>query len=164
MRVEQLMSSGAASCRADENLSVAALRMWDNDCGVLPVVDDGGHVQAVITDRDICMATALKGKAPAEIKVAAVVNGPAYACSVDADSSEVLELMRDRQVRRLPVIDREGRLCGVISLNDLVLAARAVPGTQPTPTYRDVMDSLQGVCAHRSLPATLESETAPLSA
>ncbi len=155
MRVEQLMSSPPLTCRVTDGLGEVAWRMWDGDCGVLPVVDDGNHVQAMITDRDICMAASLTGRAPTDLRVADVVHGPVYACSIDADASEALEQMRDHQVHRLPVLDREGRLCGLISLNDLILAADVAAGAESRPTYRQVVEALQGVGRHRPRPAAV---------
>ena len=62
MKVSQLMTKDVATCRADEPVSRAAQIMWDHDCGCVPVVDDAGHIQGMITDRDICMAAFTQGK------------------------------------------------------------------------------------------------------
>lgn len=147
MKVRELMSQDVAVCSPNDNLAAAAMRMWNHDCGVLPIVEDG-HLRGMITDRDICMALTLKEQKPSAVKVAEVVNGPLYSCSPEMDAAEALKIMRDHQVHRLPVLD-DGRLAGVVSLNDLALAAREVAGIEQRPTYREVVDSFQGICAHR---------------
>ena len=147
MKIKDVMSRDVATCTPQDNLATAAIRMWNRDCGVLPIVDDG-RVRGMLTDRDICMALALKGQKPAAVNVAEVVNGPVYGCSLDTEVAEALAIMHDRQVHRLPVLD-DGRLAGVVSLNDLALAAREVAGVEQRPTYRQVVDSLQGICTHR---------------
>jgi CBS domain-containing protein len=147
MKVRDVMSEDVFICNPDDNLATAALRMWNHDCGVLPVVERG-RVRGVITDRDICMALALKGQPPAAVRVAEVIAGPAVSCVPGTDVAEALEIMRDHQVHRLPVVE-DGRLAGLVSLNDLALAAGAVQGIDRRPTYREVVDALQGICAHR---------------
>jgi len=69
MRVEQLMNQPVHTCRRTDSLNRAAQLMWDNDCGVLPVVDDRGLLAGVITDRDICMASYTQGRSLLELVV-----------------------------------------------------------------------------------------------
>ncbi|HUP51607.1 MAG TPA: CBS domain-containing protein [Longimicrobiales bacterium] len=65
--------------------------------------------------------------------------------------SDALALMREHRVRRLPVVE-EGRLVGIVSMNDLVLGAAPTAGKAGRPTFKEVMHSLQGICAHRPRP------------
>jgi CBS domain-containing protein len=127
-------------------LAAAAKLMWDGDCGFLPVVDAAGTVAGVLTDRDICMATATRRLLPEHISAAQVMTSPVHACLEDDTLGDVLEVMKKSQVRRLPVIDANGRLRGVISMNDIVLARPAVPA-------KDIVSALAGICAHRHLEA-----------
>ena len=69
MLVQELMTHPAITCHVNDALSDAAQKMWDHDCGVLPVVNDEGKVTGMITDRDICMAALTQGRALHEILV-----------------------------------------------------------------------------------------------
>jgi CBS domain-containing protein len=141
------MTEELKTCRPETNLAAAAMEMWSGDCGFLPVVEDG-RLRGVITDRDICMAVATKHRDAAEIKVAEVMQGPAFTCAPGDSVEEAMATMRDRQVRRLPVVD-DGRLRGILSLNDLALAADGDVAAKRVPG-REVLRTLQGICAHQA--------------
>jgi CBS domain-containing protein len=150
MKVKEIMTPDAATCSTSDDLSTAAMRMWNQDCGVLPVTDDG-RIRAVITDRDICMALLFRGERPAAITVGEVIGGhDLYSCSPEDDVLQALKTMHDRQIRRLPVLE-DGRLRGLLSINDVVLAARE-PAVARGLTPSDVIDALQGICAHSEVP------------
>lgn len=151
MKVKELMTPDVVTCSSHDSLAHAAMLMWNRDCGVLPVVV-GGRVEGVITDRDICMALFLKGERPAAVKVAEVVHGKVHSCAPDDDVAQALAIMRDNEVRRLPVID-DGALCGLLSINDVVLAAAETGGEERRPTCSEVVDTIRAVCVHRPLPA-----------
>lgn len=123
MKVEQLMSRNVITCLAHDTLATAAGRMWDLDIGSLPVVNEDGAVMGMITDRDICMAAYTQGTALCEIPVARAMSKETYSCGPAADVTEAEEIMRTRQVRRLPVVSALGQLVGIVSLNDLARAA-----------------------------------------
>lgn len=145
MKVKEIMMSNPVTCSPSDSLASVAQKMWDNDCGILPVVVDD-LVQAVITDRDICMALTFKGAPPSEVFVFDVIQGHGvFGCSPDTDARDALKIMRDRRVHRLPVMD-DGKLEGILSMNDVVLVAREAKGDGPT--YADVVDALQGICGH----------------
>jgi predicted transcriptional regulator len=133
--------------------------MWDNDCGTLPVVADGGHVIGMITDRDICMATALNRRAPGKMAVGEVVTGKVFACSPEDDVREALKTMQHEGIRRLPVVKPDGTLSGIVSMNDVVLKAQeAVDGKAPELSYADVVSTFKGICAHHQLTPIPEQE------
>jgi CBS domain-containing protein len=150
MRVEEIMTRNPLTCAPDEHAGTAAWRMWDADCGFLPVVRESRLV-GVVTDRDIAMALALRGRRAEDLRVAEVQQGDGSlaVCRPQESVSEALATMRDRRVRRLPVVE-DGKLAGVVSMNDLVLAAAASSGRSGRPTFKEVVQSLQGICAHRS--------------
>jgi CBS domain-containing protein len=94
--------------------------MQENDCGVVPVVDATGHVVAMLTDRDICMA-ALVGRRPLyELQVESACSKSLFVVHPRDSIKFAEEMMREHQVRRVPVIDDDGGLVGVLSLSDLV--------------------------------------------
>lgn len=124
MRVADLMTKDVACCRANESLSVAAKLMWDHDCGAVPVLDDSGErVVGMITDRDICMSTWLRHAAPDAIPVREAMSRSLQSCSPEDSIASAEEAMRRSKVRRLPVLDGQGRIVGIISLADIVRAA-----------------------------------------
>jgi CBS domain-containing protein len=148
MKVQDVMTDEVQTCRPETNLADAAMRMWRNDCGVLPVVADGQKVVGMITDRDICMAAATKHRDPANIRVKEVISGKVYGCSADTEIHEALKIMQRKQVRRLPIVSAEnGTLQGILSMNDIALKAEA--GRKAELTAEDVEGTMRGICAHR---------------
>jgi CBS domain-containing protein len=94
--------------------------MWESDCGCVPVVDAGGKAIAMITDRDICMAAFTQDKPLSQIPVSIAASRTLAAVRED-DTVEAAEaVMRAHRVRRVPVVDADGRVTGVLSVNDLV--------------------------------------------
>jgi CBS domain-containing protein len=122
MKVSELMTKNAATCRPDQPLHLAAQIMWDHDCGCVPVVDDSNAIQGMITDRDVCMAALMQGKSLSEISVGSAMSRAIYGCAHHDDIETAAELMRARQVRRVPVLDEQGRVLGVLSLGDFARA------------------------------------------
>jgi CBS domain-containing protein len=128
MLVESLMTRDPESCRPEASLADAAAIMWRRDCGVVPVTEGDGSVVGIITDRDICMALALGGRLAAEVSVGEAMSRDVQICTPVDDVSEALELMQSRQLRRLPVVGSEGKLVGILSMNDVVLRTRKGKG------------------------------------
>jgi CBS domain-containing protein len=150
MKVEDIMTREVQCCGPDINLAAAAKMMWDSDCGVVPIVNAQGRVMGMITDRDICMAAATKTRPPASITAWETSSGKAITCRPDDDIRAALELMERGKVRRLPVVDEDGTLKGILSLNDLVLAAGEHRGrSAPELSADDVMHTLKAICGHR---------------
>ena len=149
MRVQDVMTRNVRSCQPEATVDQAAMMMWDYDCGVLPVVDDDRRVMGMITDRDIAIAAATRGRLTTQIKVGEVMSGNVFACAEDEDIKSALNTMRREKVRRLPVINYEGRLAGILSINDVVLRAEeARVGRAPEISYEDVMSTLKAICEH----------------
>jgi CBS domain-containing protein len=145
MKTKDVMTREVHTCRPETDLGMAALQMWEGDFGVLPVVTEEGEVVGMITDRDICMATASKNEAPSAIRVEEIMTGLVYSCSAVAEIREALKIMQQRRVRRLPVI-ANGKLVGLLSLNDLALKARSSATSELS--VPDVEETLKEVCAH----------------
>lgn len=146
MKIRDIMTPQPRTCTPETTLAAAAGLMWDTDCGILPVVENGALV-GVVTDRDICIALATRNARAAAMKVGEVSGRTVWTCGPDEDPRVALATMTAHRVRRLPVVDAGGHLVGVISLNDLVL----VGGTAPVRS-KDVVDTLRAICAHH-LPA-----------
>lgn len=123
MKVQEVMSSPAHSCTADTSLAAAAIVMRDYKCGALPVLDEQGRPIGILTDRDICMATAREKRFPAAITVHEVMTPRPLTCFPQTGLAEVVDLMAEHRVRRLPVVDLEGKLVGIVSLSDVAAVA-----------------------------------------
>ena len=103
----------------------------------------------MLTDRDICLAINDDGRLP-EMRVGQIANRPTFRCAEDDDVGDALAVMSDHQVRRLPVVDRRGRLQGILSMNDVVLAARQHPELDGAPSYDQVVQTMRRICEHRT--------------
>ena len=146
MQIKQLMTTNIATCQPETNLAVVAKLMWDRDCGFVPVVDAAGKVAGVITDRDICIASATRRMLPEQITAAqAMRRQPIQTSQPEDPIGNALATMKQFQVRRLPVIAADGTLKGVVSMNDIVLAAQQKEGPAPA----DIVSTLSAICAHR---------------
>jgi len=154
MKVQDIMTSEVQCCSPDTNLAAAAKMMWDSDCGALPVLNVEGKVLGVITDRDICMAAATKNRPPSQITVWETISPRVFTCQPTEDVHVALDLMKREQVRRLPVVDEDGILQGVVCINDLILQAGWPQGKKAAElSTEDVMSTLKGISAHRVLAA-----------
>ena len=150
MKVHDVMTEDVKTCRPETNLAAAAAIMWENDCGALPIVADGEKAIGMITDRDVAIALGTRNMQAAEIPVKEVMSGKLFAASPDDDIHAALKLMRKEKVHRLPVIDSQGKLQGILSLNDVALHAMHPNGkTTPALNYEDVVSTLKAVCEHR---------------
>ena len=152
MNVEDLMTSDVQCCCPDTNLAAAKM-MWDSDCGALPVLNVQGQVMGMVTDRDICMATATKNRPPSEITVWETVSGKAHTCKMSDDVHTAMDLMKRERIRRLPVVDEEGVLQGMVAMNDFILlAGEAKRGKAPAISYEDVVRTMKAISVHRVTP------------
>lgn len=146
MRVQDVMVKAVASCRPDANLAAATALMWEHNCGQLPVVDDQGKVCAVITDRDICIALGTRNQRASELNVRDVICRKAVVCHADDHLRAALKIMARERVRRLPVVDCEEVLVGILSLDDVTLQARHHGDTdRPPVSFEDVMNTLLAI-------------------
>ncbi|MDQ3819356.1 MAG: CBS domain-containing protein [Acidobacteriota bacterium] len=163
MRVKEIMTNEAVTCTPEASLANVAQFMWEQDCGALPVVEDGKGVVGMITDRDICMAAAMSFRPAFEIPVREVITGEVYSCSPETEVTDALKLMREKRVRRLPVVDAEGMLQGILSMNDVVLEAKEAKGKKETtaPTFTEVIETYKALCTHRTLPQVQTEPPAP---
>ncbi|HKE60031.1 MAG TPA: CBS domain-containing protein [Pyrinomonadaceae bacterium] len=149
MKVNEIMTSGVSVCDLNASLADAAKAMWDNDCGILPVMKDGNELVGLITDRDICMGIAMKGRGASTISVEEVMTGEVYSVREDDDLHRALEMMREYKVRRLPVLDAEGKLAGLVSMNDVTLLAVEKPNQKMRGvSFKEAMETYKAICAH----------------
>ena len=148
MKVAELMTSVVQSCTPETNLAAAAMEMWNGDCGALPIVDEGGRVLGMITDRDICIAAATNNQHIASIKVGEVRTGEVQSCTPETSVRDALTIFEQARVRRLPVVDEDNKLQGILSLSDILLQtteARDKKGADVS--YADVANAFKTICA-----------------
>jgi len=109
------------------------------------VVNDQRNVIGMITDRDICIAAATRSATPADIRVRDVMSGEVHACALGDDVHVALKTMKEQRVRRLPVLDGQERLAGIISMNDLVM--RAECRARAAVSGEEFLETLKSICA-----------------
>jgi CBS domain-containing protein len=122
MKIQDVMISPARSCTPEAAVVDAARTMWDNHCGSLPVLDEKGEPVGIVTDRDICMALVRKNRFPARIAVREVMTPYPFICQPQDSIEYALAIMAENRVRRLPVVNDEGHLVGIVSISDVAAA------------------------------------------
>lgn len=117
MKIRDVMSKDVQVARPGDTLQDVAKRMATGDFGFVPVAD-GDTLIGTLTDRDITVRAVAGGAAPTA-PVVEFISRDAWTVKADDDLKTVLDLMGARQIRRAPVVDKDGRLVGVVSLGDL---------------------------------------------
>lgn len=120
MQVREVMTQDVALVNPDQTLQKAARLMADLDLGALPVAQ-GDRLVGMITDRDIVIRGLAGGKGP-KAKVADVMTPDVKYCYADQELDEISANMADIQLRRLPVLDRDKRLVGIVALCDMAVS------------------------------------------
>jgi CBS domain-containing protein len=143
VKVKDIMTTDVRICTPDTTVAEAAPMMWDGDCGILPVVDDGELI-GVVTDRDMYIALATRNARASQLRVGAVATNKIATCAPEDDVHAALTVMREARVRRLPVVGFGATLLGIVSINDILLAADA----DKTLRHEEVVDTLKAIGAH----------------
>ena len=160
MKVQEIMTPNAKAIWLTESLADAAKLMWENDCGVLPIIKDGRKVIGMITDRDICMGIAMRDTNPSSVSVEEVMTGQVQMVRPDDDVADALQIMQEHKIRRLPVVNVEGELEGILSMNDIVLNAKSSDvAVAESINYDDVVKTYQAIC-ERPLPEAASAAAA----
>jgi len=126
MKVVELMTGTPAYCRPDTNLGEAVELMWNYNCGILPLVDADEKVVGVVTDRDICIALGTRNKLPGDIVVSEVAPPRVICCKAQDDVRSALTAMAEARVRRLPVVNDQRKLIGILSMDDIVTHIQSI--------------------------------------
>jgi CBS domain-containing protein len=159
MKVADVMMRTPASCTPETNLAAAVEILWNRNCGMLLIVDEAGKVTGVITDRDICIALGTRNQKAADITVGQVAPPKLLACRPDDDIHAALAVISGAKVRRLPVVDAEGKLQGILSMDDVVLHASSAAGRGADLANSDVIEYMKRI--YRSnLPEVAHREAA----
>lgn len=135
MQLKDVMSTDVQVISPDANLIEAARQMREGDFGMLPVGENDRMIGA-ITDRDMVVRCLADGKDPKQTKVREAMSQGIDWCYEDDDIASAVQKMREHQIRRLPIVNREKRLVGIVSLGDLATEK---------PTKRHAGEALAGV-------------------
>jgi CBS domain-containing protein len=124
MSVQSIMTPNPACCTVTTSLQDVAKMMIDNDCGQIPVVAEDGSRKpvGVVTDRDIVVRLVALGSNPLEAKAGDAMSTPCVTVNCDTSLRECCDVMEASQIRRVPVVDAKGELCGIVSLADIALS------------------------------------------
>lgn len=143
MKVKNLMSVPVKTCRTTALLGDAAQVMLDAGCGCVPIVDRHGRLAGMLTDRDVCLAVAARHQSPWEIPVRDVMSPNIVSVSIDADVAAALVAMKEHRVRRVPIVDDDEHVKGLISIDDAIRHTGLGPGRLPAEA---VVDVLRHIC------------------
>lgn len=122
--VTSVMTANPACCKADTPLRDVARMMVDHDCGQIPVVDADNKPVGVVTDRDIAVRVVAEGKDAAASVASDAMSAPCRTVQSDTSLYDCTCLMEAEKIRRIPVVDADGRLAGIVSIADLALAGK----------------------------------------
>jgi CBS domain-containing protein len=150
MNVSSLMQRDVATVRAGDSLAHAATLLRDRDCGSVVVVDEQRHPVAVLTDRDVCLTALRLGRPLAGVRVETAMSKRLFTCHTEDTVAEAECAMALHQVRRLPVVDAQGKLVGLLALDDIALeACRDVDLLAPPVSCETVGRTLGEICRPR---------------
>jgi len=124
MQLKDIMTPDVECVRPGDTLQEAARKMKALDVGPMPVCGDDDKVVGMLTDRDITIRATAEGLDPKATRVQDAMSEEVIWCFEDQDTDDAAELMQERQVRRLLVMNRDKRLVGIVSLGDLAIEGK----------------------------------------
>ena len=122
MEIRQIMTQNPACCTPDSTLAEVARMMRDNDCGLIPVVNNMSDMKPVgtLTDRDITIRTLADNRDPMSLKASDVMTADIATVTPETSLEECFDVMEDREIRRVLVVDSQGKCCGIVAQADIV--------------------------------------------
>ena len=154
MKVEQLMTRNVDACRPDDSLNTAARIMWERNCGCVPVVveeEGGARVVGMLTDRDICMAAYTQGRPLDAMKVVSAMSDRVCSCRPTDPVRVALDVFRTTHVHRVPVVDANDHLIGMLSLMDVAREADREHGRRNAEVKdEDIAQAIEAISRPRS--------------
>ena len=124
--------------------AVATEIMWNRNCGVLPIVEGDRGVIGKVTDRDLLIALGTSNRNAADLPVEQVMGKELSLCASGDNVRDALKIMAQQRLRRLPVVDNNGALKGILSLSDIVLQANT------DDLSDDLLTTMKAVCNHQN--------------
>jgi CBS domain-containing protein len=152
VNVEAIMTRSPCFATGHATVADVARIMADHEVGLVPIIDASRIVIGVLTDRDICKAVATMNRPASEVPAMTLATKSVVTCGAEEDVQSALKAMRTRHIRRLPVVDKEGKLQGVLSMDDVILGAEEVIfGAPATIPFSDAVRTLKEIYANRPL-------------
>ncbi len=146
MKTKDRMVKDVYVCRMENNLAEVAAIMWEEQCGALPVIDAAGRVISLITDRDICIALGTRNLPASQVQVKDVALPRVFTCREADDIFSAMRTMVAQNVRRLPVVDHDDKLVGIVSIDDMLLHTE--PGRAGVLSL-EVLDAMKHIIENR---------------
>lgn len=157
MRVQDLFIRDVATCHLETPLRQVGLLMRERTCGAIPVLDHRDRVVGMVTDRDMALSLAASDHPATRMYAGDILSRPAHTILRTATLREALQAMHLHRVRRMPVVDADGVLCGLLSLTDLILAAEDPRLAGPDAlTYPELMELMKALAADTGTLVSLE--------
>jgi CBS domain-containing protein len=147
MDIQEIMSQPAVTCGPHDTLEAAARLMWEHDCGALPVVDQGRLV-GMITDRDICMSAFTRARPLYALAVTDAMAKQVFSCRAEDSLDDAEQLMSEKQIRRIPIVDGDNRPMGLLSLSDI--ARHAAGSRRKDGSERHALRTLAAISQPRA--------------
>ncbi len=140
MQVQEIMTRSVECCVPDDTARTAAEFMREADSGAIPVVsgENNPKVVGIVTDRDLCMKVVAEGRDPAQVRVRECMTSQIVTCRAEEDIEEIADLMAEKQIRRVPVVDGDGSIIGIVSLADI--AHNAEHGADVAEALHDISE------------------------
>ena len=144
MRVQDIMTKDVSFCSPGTNAAAATEIMWTRNCGALPIVEDSRVVVGMVTDRDLLIALGTRNRNASDLQVGEVMSKDLSLCAPNDDVRDALKIMAERQLHRLPVVDEDGVLKGILSLDDIALRA------DTDGLSKDLLKAMKAICDRQS--------------
>ena len=158
MKVSEVMHRDIGCCQLGESMDRAAQVMWERDCGCVPIADRDNKIQGMITDRDIAMAAYTNGNALGALTVDRAMSVNTQCCHTEDSLEDALESMSKGQVHRLPVVDEEDHVLGILSLADVLQSM----GREKAKSRRKLTDNVLEVLVEVTRPRGPLEVTEPI--
>ena len=125
MQIKEIMTSSPAYATPDTSLHLIAQMMVENDCGCIPIVENGDSKSPIgmITDRDIVIRTVAENRNPLDLQAEDIMTGGIVTVNPETSVEECCNLMESKQIRRVAVVDKTGALCGMVAQADIAINA-----------------------------------------
>lgn len=150
-QVRECMTGDVVTCRPETDMERAAHLMWTHDCGVLPVLGEGDRVVGLVTDRDLVMGAYTRGGALRDLRVRDSMSQDVQSCLPTEKLEDAIRTLGRMRVRRLPVVDEQGLLQGLLSMNDVVRHVESSPDSFTRTRLEEVLlDAMASICAPRT--------------
>jgi CBS domain-containing protein len=150
MKVDEVMQQQVFTCRSQDSLRIAAQLMWDHDIGSVVVLNDEGRPIGMVTDRDVLMCLYTSGRSLDGAPVSKAMSKELVSVRLGQPIQAAEAVMKQKQIRRLVVVNDSGKLAGILSLNDLALSAGPKRDLKP----EEVIATMASICQPRLTSAT----------